>query len=171
MLSQPLEYLGIDPGKNGGIARLCVVGDRVVSARAWSMPEDDFDLWALLEHLSHSAWMIAVEDVHSMPRDGSKSAHAFGRQVGRLHMAITATGHKDKVVMVSPISWQNALGCRTGGDKRVTYDRAGQEFGEQFGVRVTHKVADALLIGLWAAKFGAQHDAKKQKVKRSRKRA
>ena len=44
---------------------------------------------------------------------------------------------------VTPRKWQKALGCASGGDKKVTKARAQELFPT---VRMTHAIADAYLI-------------------------
>jgi hypothetical protein len=45
--------------------------------------------------------------------------------------------------LVLPVKWQTAMSCRTKGDKNVSKARAQQLFPD---VKVTHAIADALLI-------------------------
>ena len=140
-----MTILGIDPGKNGAIAWIndgkpCVE----------KMPETLQDLWDLIRDISQ-VWPYGpkssgesrayIEQVHSSPQMGVKSAFAFGQGFGHLEMALTAAGIPFE--RVSPQKWQKALGCSTGGDKNVSKRKAQELFP---AMKCTHATSDALLI-------------------------
>lgn len=130
--------IGIDPGVGGGLA--------VVSADshdARKMPETERDLLDALVHWRDTlgARTAFIEFVRSSPQMGVASAFTFGRGYGALRMAVIAAGLR--LEEVHPLKWQKALSCRTGGDKNVSKRRAQELFP---GVKVTHAIADALLI-------------------------
>ena len=132
-----VTYLGIDPGRSGGIAVLDANG-RVVSVS--QMPQTNRDvLDAILEHRSES-WAV-IERVGPSPQMGRVSVWTFGSGYGALLMALVAAGipHDE----VRPQAWQQAMGCLTGGDKNVSKRRAQQLFPR---LTITHAIADALLI-------------------------
>lgn len=138
-------FLGIDPGKTGGIAALRKDGGIYVVS---SMPDTDHELLAFLEGLGQGFGKDAfafVERVHSMPKQGHVGAFTFGRNVGALHMALCSAGIGFD--LITPGTWQAALSCLSGGDKNVTKRRACQLWPRQ---TITHATADALLI----AEFG-----------------
>jgi hypothetical protein len=136
--------IGIDPGVNGGIA--WHDGER---ARVVKMPATLQDLWELVNNIRQDSFREGplakttayLEQVHSSPQMGVKSAFTFGNGFGHLEMALTAAGIP--FVRVSPQKWQGALGCRTGGDKNVSKARAQELFPD---LKPTHATADALLI-------------------------
>jgi hypothetical protein len=137
--------IGVDPGGNGGIA--WHDGER---ARVVKMPATLQDLWELINDIMSSCvtagtdWRDStayLEQVHSSPQMGVKSAFTFGNGFGHIEMALTAAGIP--FVRVSPQKWQGALGCRTGGDKNVSKARAQELFPD---LKPTHATADALLI-------------------------
>src|SRR3990167_2132107 len=134
-------YLGLDPGVSGGLA--CVDGLGRGEARA--MPTTERDILDALEALAggpaRGACIAVIERVHSMPKQGHSGAFTFGRNRGRLEMALTAASIPFDEV--SPQAWMKALGCLSGGDKNVTKRRAQQLFPS---FEVTHALADALLI-------------------------
>jgi hypothetical protein len=142
--------IGIDPGKNGGIAWI-TDGKPCVE----KMPETLADLWELIHDIRHG-WQYGsaldkcrayVEQVHSSPQMGVKSAFTFGNGFGHLEMALTAAGIPFE--RVRPAAWQKALGCLTGGDKNVSKRRAQELFPQ---LKVTHATADALLIAYYGTK-------------------
>src|SRR5262249_1775856 len=89
-----------------------------------------------------------LEKIVSMPYHmrGPIGTHKLSRQAGVLAGVLTAAGLDFEEVL--PRWWQNRMGCRTGGNKRVSLDRAKGLFpAEKFPhLKVTHHTADALLI-------------------------
>lgn len=138
--------IGIDPGASGGIAWICD-GKPCVE----KMPDTLQDLWDLVVSISLNAGtggtgIIAyIEQVHSSPQMGVKSAFTFGNGFGRLEMALTAAGIPFE--RVRPQVWQKALGCMTKGDKNVSKRKAQELFPQ---LKITHATADAILL----AEFG-----------------
>ena len=139
-------YIGIDPGLSGGVAFIPNSGE----PWAHKMPETDRDLIDLLRDSTRDMEARAViELVHSSPQMGVKSAFTFGEGFGRLQMALTALGVPYE--RVRPAVWQKAMGCLTKGDKNVSKRRAQELFPT---LKVTHAIADALLIGEFARRAG-----------------
>jgi crossover junction endodeoxyribonuclease RuvC len=137
-------YLGIDPGKSGGIAVLSPTG--VIDCMV-KMPQTEADLYYLLRSFDGDGRAM-VEHVHASPQMGVVSAFTFGKGYGALLMALTAA--KIKFDEVSPRKWQGALQCLTKGDKNVSKRRAQQLFP---GLTITHATADALLIAEFCRRF------------------
>lgn len=140
--------IGIDPGANGGIAWIAD-GKPCVE----KMPETLQDLWDLVVSVSLNAGTggtcikAYIEQVHSSPQMGVKSAFTFGNGFGHLEMALTAAGIPFE--RVRPQVWQKALGCMTKGDKNVTKKLASELFPS---IKCTHNVSDALLIAHYGTK-------------------
>lgn len=159
-----MTTIGIDPGKNGGIAWIAD-GKACVE----KMPETLQDLWELIQDIQRAnvVWPDKVpcraylEEVQpgglcrakrttkdgNQTSMGSKSAFSFGRNIGTLEMALTAAGIPFE--RVRPQVWQKALNCMTGGDKNITKRRAQELFP---GRKITHATADALLIAYYGTK-------------------
>jgi len=148
------NIIGIDPGANGGIAWISD-GKACVE----KMPDTLQDLWDLILDirdggeprqrldkvvLGHVAY---IEQVHSSPQMGVKSAFTFGNGFGHLEMALTAAGIPFE--RVRPQVWQKELSCLTGGDKNVSKRRAQELFPH---LKVIHATADALLIAHYGTK-------------------
>lgn len=152
-----MTIIGIDPGKNGGIAWI-TDGKPCVE----KMPETLQDLWNLFAddiatmniHHGYNECIAYLEQVHVAPsfekseggktnnhRMGARSAFTFGNGFGHLEMALTAAGIPFE--RVSPQKWQRAMGCLTKGDKNISKARAQELFPQ---LKVTHAKADALLI-------------------------
>ena len=134
----PLIYMGVDPGKSGSLA--FVHGDT-----AWTIPNDSThrDLAdAIADAQSIAPIRFALlERVSASPQMGTVSAFSFGQSYGSLEMLLTCAGVPFE--RITPVTWQNAMKCRTGGDKNISKARAQELFPT---VRVTHKNADALLL-------------------------
>lgn len=141
-----LCYIGADPGKSGGIARIMMENDRLVHVSAIKMPETALDLWTVIDSLSAEGVVFAcIEKVHSSPQMGVRSAFSFGESFGRLTMCFACSGIPFE--LVRPQKWQGAMGCLSKGDKNVTKERAQSLFPN---VKVTHATADALLLAEYA---------------------
>lgn len=139
-----MTTIGIDPGENGSIAwitdgKLCVE----------KMPETLADLWELIDEISGRKWSnhgvteikAYIEQVHSSPQMGVKSAFTFGNGFGHLEMALTAAAIPFE--RIHPRVWQKAMGCMTGGNKNISKAKAQELFPS---LKITHATADALLI-------------------------
>jgi len=132
-------WIGVDPGQSGGIAAVTGPGQ----AEAWPMPRTERDIWDLFRSLADRPGpkTALIERVHSMPRQGVASTFKFGTSYGMLRMALIASGIPFDEI--TPPKWQQLMGCRSGGDKNVTKQRAQQLFPY---LRITHATADAVLL-------------------------
>lgn len=94
------QYLGIDPGVTGGYAIIDSEGEPVLYAQ--------FTDWkAAGKVLLEFTGVIALERVHSMPRDGGKSAFTFGSNYGGW-LALLEYLEKP-FISVPPQTWQKAV--------------------------------------------------------------
>jgi hypothetical protein len=145
--------IGIDPGKNGAIAWI-TDGKPCVE----KMPDTLQDLWGLIGDIcgltsnhGYTPCRAYIEQVHSSPQMGVKSAFTFGNGFGHLEMALTAAGIPFE--RIRPQVWQKSLGCLTGGDKNVSKRRAQELFPT---MKVTNATADALLIAEYGRRITNQ---------------
>ncbi len=102
-------YCGSDPGKTG--ANVCLTYDGTV-VFGDDMPTDDeelADLWRSVAK-SYPSVYITVEKVWSNPKWGKRHCFEFGRQKGRLEMAITAAGLTFR--RIQPTVWQRYFGMQ-----------------------------------------------------------
>ena len=136
-------FLGIDPGASGGAA---VIDEdlKVISLMKFAATERDISDW-FLEQVPPLDTVAAIEQVHAMPKQGVASSFKFGQSYGFLRAMLIAFGIRFEAV--TPGKWQRHLGCLSRGDKNVTKAKAGEMFP---GVKVTHTVADALLLAVYA---------------------
>ena len=147
-----MTVIGCDPGVNGGIAWI-TDGKPCVE----KMPDTLQDLWGLIQDIRAAASpplgvgetnaMAYIEQVHSSPQMGVKSAFTFGNGFGHLEMALTAAGIP--FARIRPQVWQKELGCMTKGDKNVTKRKAQELFPS---IKATHATSDALLIAHYGTK-------------------
>lgn len=140
----PELYCGVDPGASGGIAILDRDGGIV---GVWPMPETEHETVEIFAEFAPRLAVVALEKVGAMPGQGIASTAKFMRHYGFLRgvLATMLLRRED----VRPQVWQQALGCLSGGKKAVTRQRAQQMF-PKCHVRITDKLADALLIAEWA---------------------
>lgn len=137
-------YLGLDPGKSGAIARIFdhlppTPGDVV------KLDGTEHDVAEFLRGCEGVECTAILERVNAMPKQGVSSTFKFGTSYGFLRGLLV--GMKIPFSEVSPVVWQKAMGCRSGGDKNVTKSRAQQLFPS---LKITHANADALLLADFA---------------------
>ena len=130
--------MGIDPGTSGGIA---VLSEGFVEPLTFKLKDaTEAEIGFFLREYVGDA-VCVIEKVGATPQMGVTSAFTFGCSYGVLKGCIAGVGLP--VAYVSPVKWQNAMNCRTGGDKNKSKQAAQNLFP---GLRITHAVADALLI-------------------------
>lgn len=145
--SQMKFYMGIDPGKSGGIAEVPQHGVEPIIRDA--MPDTLKDIWHVIESGAGDTitTFCLIEKVHSMPGQGVASTFAFGRNFGQLEMALTAA--EIPFDYVTPTKWQKEFGLSGRKDESKTEKKnrhkalAQQLFPK---IQITHAIADALLI-------------------------
>ena len=144
--------IGVDPGASGGIAALRQ-DDR--SGSAWPLKHlTIMEQWRAFQAVWNSSIVCNdpgisayLESVHSMPRDGVRSAFSFGKSYGNLEAFLVAA--EIPFERVTPSVWQKEFGLikRKGKTHTAKKNRHKALAQEMFpSVKVTHAVADALLI-------------------------
>lgn len=160
MTTFPIACMGIDPGVRGGLAVVDREGRTHVEGFQPGMEQTAL-IAAVRLGLSHLHKIdphpvIYIEKVGYMPGDGGKGANTFGRVDGLLRGAVLmwcAERGAGRLLEVSPMFWQAKLSCLSGGNKNVTKNKALELFPS---VRVTHAVADALLIARYGQIMAAE---------------
>lgn len=148
--------IGIDPGKNGGIA--IIDGDDV---RLMAMPQTPYDLYNLLE--TESARRVCtcyLEKVGGMPGNGASAMFTFGRGYGHIEMALLAL--EICTVTVTPQAWQKYYSVGTSSitkssaaEKREHKNKLkakAQQLFPGIAKNITLKNCDALLIAAYGNK-------------------
>jgi len=143
-----MNIIGIDPGISGGIAVIYDGGE----ATAFAMPDTDIGILDSLREVTRTVgWRVYIEKVSPQPKNGARGNFTFGRSVGALRMAVAACGipmHE-----VTPQRWQASFGLPSAAEagsntaKKNAHKRKAQEMFP--GIRMTHAIADALLIAEW----------------------
>ncbi len=106
--------IGIDPGRNGGIVGLTNGKINIID----KMPQQTTDLWGYFidglgipmihEWDRKENVHVFIENIHSMPTDGVKSAFSFGYHLGQLDMCLARWDlHTERIV---PRVWQEWFG-------------------------------------------------------------
>lgn len=144
-------FIGIDPGKKGGIA--VIRDDVAVAYKIRDTLGDNRDLFEQISEYSNSFCLI--EDVHAMPGNSPNSMFSFGQNFGMLLTFLSSNYIAFETV--TPQVWQKEFGLLTSQLKETTgkreftktekkrchYQKAQELFPH---IKMTHALADALLI-------------------------
>lgn len=153
MATQYDTFIGIDPGVSGGFAIIETHAESMLQPPAFKCiePVPFGCLEAFATHIScYGQACILLEKVHSSPQMGVSTAFKFGKVCGQIEGVLAA--YEYAPIEVTPQTWQSALNCRTGGDKKITHALAKKLFPD---VKITHATADACLIAYYGyLKYG-----------------
>jgi len=160
-----MKYIiGIDPGKNGGIAMLDQDG---IVMDVVKMPETPQDL---LDHLCHllkigsgddeARYVVYIEKVGGIPGQGASSAFSFGKGCGHLEMALLSL--KLPTNDITPQKWQkmyqvgsSSITKSTAAEKKehkIKLKAKAQSLFPSLGKKLTNATCDALLIAEYGRK-------------------
>lgn len=139
-------FIGLDPGASGAVAAVDHDGRHVATCKLTETAADVADFIRELDDVAFAA----LEKVGAFPGQGVASTFKFGHSAGLLEGLLVAL--RVPYVLVSPAAWQAKMGCRTGGDKNVSKAAAQRLWPD---VRITHAIADALLLAEYARKVRA----------------
>lgn len=138
-------FLGIDPGKSGGVA---MINPERAICFAIKMPAGEEGIARLFEEIAieHRPAACCLEYVHAMPNQGVTSMFNFGANYGAIKAALYAA--RIDFTVVTPVKWQRTIGIMaTGLPKTQKKNQHKQRASDLFpGVKMTHAIADALLI-------------------------
>ncbi len=117
-----MNYIGIDPGKSGGIAIISEVGVEAITPMI--IAGKDIDLAAMADWLENSIsdeYAIAcIEKVSAMPKQGVTSMFSFGFSTGAIH-GILATMSIPRH-LITPQAWKKSVLAGTKKDKNAAVD-------------------------------------------------
>lgn len=146
--------IGIDPGKNGGIAVYDIESADMASVE--KMPETPLDILSRLRLLAAETVFCVLEDVgQGIPGQSSRATATFARHNGHLEMALLALGIK--AVKVRPQKWERAYSLGKSADmgkqewKRRLKAKA-QELFPELGKKITLATCDAILLAYYGYK-------------------
>ena len=145
-------FFGVDPGKSGAIAMLDE--DGVIETIKFSETWPDVVAW-IRERIGDDPCFAVVEKVNAMPKQGVTSMFKFGESYGMIQgLLISLHVPFERVV---PLVWQREMKCQTKGKKNVTKQRAQELYPK---LKITHAIADAVLIATFAERFFNYHKGK-----------
>ena len=151
-------YIGIDPGKNGGIAYIQDTDISKVLLKNTLMNTIIFDentMITLLRRFNPSNCVAYVEHVHAMPNQGVSSTFNFGMNFGFIQGVLKAYGIPYE--LVTPQKWKKEFSCTS--DKNTSIEVCKRLF-PSVNLKATDRctkdhdgMAEALLI----AEYGRRH--------------
>ena len=144
------KYIGIDPGKNGGV----MVIDELGAVAAYKCPDNEFDMSVLFRLLigdtAPDSVKLLMERVWARPGNAVRAAFTYGVNYGQW-LGVTAS-HEIEMNTVLPNNWIKWIGCPKGlpvkERKHWLRDKAKELYPEL--KKVTQATADAILITHYA---------------------
>ena len=134
-------YIGIDPGKNGGIA---VLGPDYKACVVYS----DTELLTVCSMFKDMNVICYLEHVHAMPKQGVSSTFNFGMNFGFIQGVLKAYGIPYE--LVTPQKWKKEFFCTS--DKNTSIEACKRLF-PKVNLKATDRckkdhdgMAEALLI-------------------------
>lgn len=151
-----MRYIGVDPGKSSG--SIAVIIDSSVEFLKLT-DATELDILSFLRHHGGPSAVAVIEKLsNSAPPAaekkfgrGSKANWSLSGSYHGLRMALLASG--TAFVEITPAAWQQAMRCRSGGDKKVTKARAQELWPNE---SLTHWKADSLLIATYCRQRHAE---------------
>ena len=142
------KFIGIDPGKSGGVA--VINGE---TAKVYACPRTVEDMATLigmcLNGFSADNVRVIVEKVWAFPTDGRRGSFTFGENYGQWQGILAS--HELEPIYVTPKKWQSHFEIKKGLPKpirkKVLKQMAKDKYPNTKGI--TLKTADALLIALY----------------------
>ena len=142
-------FIGIDPGKNGGVAVIneMMDGEPVISFRCPKTPNDmALSLMSTIPvGVSYNDVLVLIEHVHAMPKNGVVSMFSFGQNLGQWEGILGA--FELDVKYAGPRTWMQHYDCKPNLERkdRKRYLRGIAE--KLFpNIKMTFNISDALLI-------------------------
>jgi hypothetical protein len=160
VIQDPIFWIGIDPGRTGGITILSSDGDK---PSIHPMPETEKDIWEMLKKFEHSPYyktQAVIEKVGGYIGGGEgekgggaangNSMFKFGCSYGGLRMALIGCGIP--FLEVPPQTWQKHYGLiRTRTEKKNQFKSRMRAKAQQLlpSGKITVAVADSVLLALY----------------------
>ena len=144
------KYIGIDPGKNGGVMVITETGE----ATAYKCPDNEFDMSILFRLLigdtAPDDVNLLMERVWARPGNAVRAAFTYGVNYGQW-LGVTAS-YEVQMNTVLPNNWIKWIGCPKGlpvkERKHWLRDKAKELYPDL--KKVTLATADAILITHYA---------------------
>jgi len=147
--------IGIDPGKNGGIVSLTNGKITTIDAMPSSIEAlwDHFEFLGFPNMIRKESTYVFLEQVHSMPTDGVRSAFTFGHHNGVLDAILVRMGCV--LTTVLPAKWMAYFNLKRNKEEtKYEYKKQIVEYAKlttkvDNRKDITLKTADAYLIALY----------------------
>ena len=142
-------YIGIDPGKNGGIAFINEF-DEIIQL----LPFSEDSLIMLIKNCS-SDMKCTLEHVHAMPKQGVSSTFNFGMNFGFIQGVLKAYGIPYE--LVTPQKWKKEFSCTS--DKNTSIEVWKRLF-PNVNLKATDRCKkdhDGMAEALLLAEYGRRH--------------
>ena len=146
-------YIGIDPGKNGGIAVLRIVHNQFIGVSTYVF--DEVSLIDILDELRHHSCKCILEHVHAMPKQGVTSTFNFGMNFGFIQGVLRAYGIPYE--LVTPQKWKKEFSCTS--DKNTSIGVCKRLF-PHANLKATERCKkdhDGMAEALLMAEYGRRH--------------
>lgn len=142
-------YIGIDPGKDGGIS--VIHPDGFVGCGVYT----DESLIECCEDIKNYDMFCIVENVHSMPMQGAQATFNFGKSFGYILGVLESFGVPYE--LVNPQKWKKEFSCTS--DKNTSIDCAQRLFPNVNLYRTDRcrKKHDGMAESLLMAEYGRRH--------------
>ena len=145
-------YIGVDPGKNGGIA---VIGRLSKANYCGASVYSDNELLDVCKLFKDKPCVCYLEHVHAMPKQGVSSTFNFGMNFGFIQGVLKA--YEIPYELVTPQKWKKEFSCTS--DKNTSIEVCKRLF-PGVNLKATDRcrkdhdgIAEALLI----AEYGSRH--------------
>ena len=144
------KYIGIDPGKNGGVMVITETGE----VTAYKCPDNEFDMSVLFKiaigNTAPDKVNLLMERVWARPSNATRAAFTYGVNYGQW-LGIAAS-HEIKMYTTLPNDWIKWIGCPKGmivKDRKNWLKSKAKELYPDLK-KVTLATADAILITYYA---------------------
>ena len=147
-------YIGIDPGKNGGIAFIDIRPE-FVTPLVKTYCYSDEELISLCSDFKDFRVVCFLEQVHAMPKQGVSSTFNFGMNFGFIQGVLKA--YAIPYELVTPQKWKKEFSCTS--DKNTSIEVCKRLF-PNVNLKATdrcRKDHDGLAEALLIAEYGRRH--------------
>lgn len=146
-------YIGIDPGKNGGIAFIQTNQKELIIYKTHVFEESV--LITLLKHFTPNNCRCILEQVHAMPKQGVSSTFNFGMNFGFIQGVLKT--YRIPFELVSPQKWKKEFGVTS--DKNTSIEVCKRLF-PYVNLKATERCKkdhDGMAEALLMAEYGRRH--------------
>ena len=150
------KFIGIDPGKSGGI---CVIEDNFIEAKKCPSSVHDMSLMFALIVQETPPYLIHVmiEKVWARPHDGRASIFTFAENYGQWEGIVAS--HEIMPEYVTPQSWMKACEIPkklTKKDRKNYIKDLAKKLYPELGRKITLATADAIILAHYKKKKFAE---------------